>query len=155
MGEALIAYPDKQASDALLALTTTRFGVQFYPVEGMPPCRLPLCPTQRGDASLGPFRRVLVSLLPVPTTFLPDPKGRTVEGVHFFPTLKEVRRYVAWLSWSLQQAASILPMEALVPAVQYEGYSGPSPLRTLLALIRNPVEALCCASNWVHSRGAG
>jgi hypothetical protein len=74
-------------------------------------------------------------ILPASTRYLPDPKGRAVEGIHHFPSLKEVKGYVDWLSTALRKAAEALPLTALVPQVQFSGFCGPSPLWTLLALV--------------------
>ena len=147
----LFAFPDNEALSVLLAITTTRYGVQLMPVAWMPELPLPQCPTLRGDDTIGPFRRVLLYILPAPSRYLPDPKGRAVDGIHHFPSLKEVKGYVDWLSTALGSAAEALPLNALVPHAQSSGANGPSPLWTLLARVRHPVETLCCASNWVHA----
>jgi hypothetical protein len=150
-GAVLVAFPSSMGVAVAATLGSARFGVQLLPTCYTPGLELHACPTRLGDSELGPFDRVLLYMIPMSTSFLPDPMACHIDGSFHFPSLSEVAVYTDWLQSAIWRSANTLPVSALLPAARESDYSSPSPLWTMVACAKDPLEVMCAASNWVQS----
>jgi len=150
-GAVLAAFPSSMGLAVAATLGSARFGVQLLPTCYTPGLALQACPTRLGDAELGPFERVLLCMIPMATSFLPDPMACHIDGAFHFPSLSEVAVYTEWLQSAIWRSANTLPVTALLPVAVESDYSAPSPLWTMVACAKDPLEVMCAASNWVQS----
>jgi hypothetical protein len=150
-GAVLAAFPSSMGLAVAATLGSARYGVQLLPTWYTPGLALQACPTRLGDAELGPFERVLLCMIPMATSFLPDPMACHIDCSFHFPSLSEVAVYTEWLQSAIWRSATTLPVSALLPAVRESDYSSPSPLWTMVACAKDPLEVMCAASNWVQS----